>query len=297
MRCFPILCVLSGCGNPISNAVLYEDEAFLAALPTDARLASPTDLRVARVGDSVLLGQAVGAAATLDDFMAPLAAIGEILRKTTPDDRAEVRRAWGPTAAAVTLNGELLNWWSQAELIRPLDTTTVQWTVEIAGSADGPWVVMASGEHDADGVGNLTYEIGEFVTLLQAQVPGTEQELPDRFHLETIDAGDARARELVVEEPGALALGAAWHVAAESTMAWFDDFELTEDGLAWPGTGQAHHQPDVGGRAFGALFTADGELLFEVCWDANGDDTYVQGDGFPEHGVVSDCLVEMPVAR
>ena len=93
-----------------------------------------------------------------------------------------------------------------------------------------------------------------------------------------------------MEEPDSL-LGRAWHGVDEVALSWVTDAQWTLDGATWPAAVEVVHDPGAGGWATGWLYTDAGETPIAVCWNADGDDVWIQGEGLPEIGVEADCPV------
>lgn len=109
----PLLAILllgTGCVNPISNRVFYEDAAYVSALPSSERFRAPKDVRLARVGTSEVLEAAVLSAAELEDLTLLIAGSGEALRGSVPEERSAVLRGWGPVSAAARIDGHSRLW-------------------------------------------------------------------------------------------------------------------------------------------------------------------------------------------
>lgn len=282
----PLLALgLLACGNPISNQQIYADELFLTALPTTDRLGPPSEVRTARVGTSALLASAVGEAASVNGLSLLIGASGEALRGATPDERSEALRRWNKVSTAVRIDPETTaTWWVRGEVVQPVGSEGLDWTVE--ASADGlDWQVVGTGLHAPEGLGTLTWEVGAHVALL-----GLDDEVPETMTLDYRDATNKDLRELAIDD-GSLELGGTWQVLGENLLIWFGNVTLIDGDDPRPGAAQVLHLPGVGGRGSGSLVTVEGEVPFDVCWDANGNDVYVEEDGTPALGFVGNCTV------
>lgn len=277
------LVVLGGCGAPISNDVFYEDEAFLAPLPSEARLALPDALVGAEAGDCAVFAAALDAADSYTDVVAPIIAAGEALRVEPPDTRTESLRAWeAVTVAAETGAGAAFGWVS-AEIVRP-DDGAATWTMSIAADAGGPWIEVAAGDGDT-AAADFTWSLDASDPVFGLSIGGSAAvgwagETTDTQEV-TVDLRAADAGTTV----------RSWATYGGLAFGWTGTFSVTDDGEALPGWAVALHQGD-GGRAEGAVVQNDGESRFVVCWDADGDVVYEGGDaGMNAGGDEGACVV------
>lgn len=278
--------LVAGCGDPISNQLLYEDELFLAALPSIDRLAPPADVRIARVGTSALLASAVAQAATLETLAYVVGVTGEALRGQPPDERSDAVRAWDPVSTAIRLDEDSPSvvFWVRGEVAEPAGRGDLDWTIEVAPAREGPWVVAGRGAHEGLS-GSFTWEIADHAALL---APG--EETPDHFAIAYTDPEPGRPRSLMVDDED-LEFGGTWDVAGEQLLTWIGPVALTPGSAGAPGAAQILHDPELGGRGTGVVVTVDGELPFDACWDANGNDVWVSGGGAPTAGDASRCEI------
>lgn len=279
--------LLAACGAPLSNQVLYEDEVFLAALPSEDRLHSPSEVRLARVGDSRLLEQAVGAAAAYDELVKAIVASGEALRTTPPDERSDVLRSWKPVDVATKIDGDSYIWSVRAEVIQPSGGDDVEWTLEVSLDGDAPWTEVGRGTHDPDGAGDFTWDLA-----VHAGLYGLQDEVPGVLSFDYQDAFGELVRDVTVSEDIPVGLPLQWQLVSEEVFIWVGDLTITDDELTWPGGAQVWHQEGNGGRGFGTVITGDGEQEFEICWDWDGNDVWVDGAPLTEIGQSNDCTVD-----
>ncbi len=277
--------LLGACGDPISNQVLYEDALFLGALPSPERLAPPAEIRGARVGTSAILARAVAEAAGIEGVAEVVGATGNALRDEPPDVRGQAVRRWDGVSAVVRIDGSSSELQVRGEILQPANADVLDWTIDVAPTPDGPWTRVGEGTHNADGTGSFAWEIRQHAELL-----GISDEVPDRLVIDYVDPARDRQRELSLDD-GDVEFGGSWQVVGENFLVWFGAVELVQGGDPVPGAAQVLHLPDAGGRASGGVITADGEDPFDVCWDANGNDTWLQGGGQPTVGDDATCAV------
>jgi hypothetical protein len=253
--------LLASCGAPISNDVLIEDAAFAAALPDSDRLAAPGALRTAAIGDSAVLQAAVDATVRVEALGALAVAAGEALAAAAPDVRSAEVRSWDAVATAAQIDGVTYTFFARGEVAEPLDGGDLDWQVELATEASGPWVTAGTGRHDpGDGTGDLRWD---FASLPVAELSGS---LDASYVL-----GPPRQVELVATD--ALDLPTLWTLQGSDALGWTGSFAVTSDGATWPGSATA-----TATRADGRVDTADGTLAFSTCWSAAGDTVWTGGD-------------------
>jgi len=281
----------AGCANPISNQLFYDDALMVAALPSEERVGPPSEVRLARVGDSELLALAVAEAAVLDDLTEVVARSGDLLRSAQPSERTDVGRTWEAAQVAGDLAGERVSWWIRGEVLRPDEQADITWSMEIAPAADGPWVEVGVGAHEPDGDGGFTWEIGPSLEAMgrdPAEAPG---QVTATYTLE--DDGETRNLELAYDD-GEVAFG-PWVMVGDIALGWQGQLALTDaDGQLVEAFGAASviTTPD-GGWGMGELYPAGETWSFTTCWDSNGDRQYEEGDLDP----VADpgaCTVDDP---
>ena len=246
-------------------------------------------MRLARVGDSDLLEQAVNAAANLDDYLAPLLAAGEAMRSEAPSDSSDVLRAWKPLSAATRIDGDAHLWWVRGEIVQAELGGDLDWQIEAASERNGDWTEVAYGDHDPNGKGNATWKVTEMASLLGlADDLGT---LSISYDDDGTDDG-SRLIEFEVDEP--LGTPRLWTVAGEVVLGWTSDLQVTDDGLTWPAAAQVFHVDGDGGRANGVFYKElDVPLSFQSCWDWQGDLLWLKGDeDISGTGGPASCTVE-----
>jgi hypothetical protein len=270
-----VLALLTGCApDPITNAVFYEDEAFLAALPSEEDLAVPDGLSEPPSGSSAVLASAASAADALDDVWAPFVAAAETLRAETPDRRSDTERGWDGVLVATTTDEGVDSWVIDCTIVRPDDGGPVTWEMTRAESSGDERIAWASGE---EGAFRLLLDGGEALEVTWTPAA----------------AGHPEDRRVDAEVVGATGLPTdrAWGLYGAQGLAWSGRFAITEDGASWPGWAVAAHL-DTGGRATGEVWRDAETLAFETCWDAEGNDVWMSGDDdVPEIGASSACTV------
>lgn len=292
MRGLPILllALLPGCLAPVTNAAFYEDEEFLAAVPSEAWFGAPANLVEAQEGDAEILSQAKTAALDLEALLAPAVASGEALREIPATDRTETLRAWDEVPASMALDdGATLSWWVRATLIRP-DGLAVEWEIEVAENRIGPWAVLASGRHEASGAGTWTLDMESTASSYDWPLPGT---LEVDYSEQSLD-GSGPHRFVQVEHKPPVALDGyqrQWALYADGGFTWTDLLHVTDDGQGWPGVAVVF-QIAAGGRAEGRVYRDSEEILFWSCWDPNGDFVWREGSsGIAAAGTEEACAI------
>ena len=285
----------SACTNPISNQLFYDDALMVAALPSEARVGPPSQLRLARVGDADLLAAAVAEAAVVDDVTEVIARSGDLLRATEPDERTDVARVWRAQRAAGDIGSQRVSWWVRGEVLRPSDDADLTWEIEMAPDQSGPWLPVGLGAHDGDGdavgEGALQWDLGlslEAMGLDPSDAPGL---IDIRYE---IDAEGERTTEMSYDDGGVNVAG-PWTMVGDIALGW-EGVVTLPDGSG--GTVEAYGAVAVlttvdGGWGEGELYPGAEPLVFETCWDGNGDRVYEDGDLDPT-GRVSDCALEDP---
>jgi hypothetical protein len=267
--------LLPGCaGGPITNAMFYEDEEFLAGLPSMEDLAVPAGLADAPAGSSDVLAAAAAAADEIDDLWGPFAASADTLRAEPPDRRGEMERGWDDVLVATTTDDGVKSWVIGCTIVRPEDGGPVTWEMTRAEGAGDEPIAWASGE---EGAFRLLLDGGE--ALEATWTPAA--------------AGHPEDRRVDAEVVGATGLPTdrAWGLYGAQGLAWSGRFAITEDGASWPGWAVAAHL-DTGGRATGEVWRDAETLAFETCWDAEGNDVWMTGDDdVPETGASTACTV------
>jgi hypothetical protein len=242
-------------------------------------------VRLARVGDAHLLERAVFASSDLDDLLDPLIASGEALHEAKPTRSRDTLRTWSPVATAATRASGNVVWWVRGEVVRPSDQDDLTWSLEVASTRDGPWIVAATGEHDPDGSGSLSLQVTDVAETLG------EENLLGELTVSYTDKGPDTERNAEYEVRDILASQRFWQVASQTTLIWNGSFAITEDGREWPGTVQVFHDTEDGGRATGLLYKEAGvPLAFQACWDSLGDTVWTTGaDDIQESGSEAAC--------
>ncbi len=280
-----------GCGPPISNQLFYEDALMVAALPSEERVGPPSDVRLARVGDSQLLREAVEEAVSVSEITEVMARSGDALRSTDPDTRTDVARGWDAVQVAGDIDNERRSWWVTAEVLQPAEGEDLTWSMSLATDPGGPWVEVGVGGHELDGDGAILWSLGptlEVVGLDPTLAPG---DLEITYGLD----GEVRFAEILYVD-GADTLG-PWGVAGTQVLAWQGTFQLIpgaegEDPQSAYGVAQVFASPD-GGWGQGELYPAGEALTFETCWGPEGDRLYEGGEVDPV-GSIDACPFPNP---
>jgi hypothetical protein len=279
-----IALVLLGCGAPISNAVFYEDAAFLAVLPSAHELHAPVAFATAPDGSCDLLLGGVDAAAALDAAVGPAAASGDALRAEPADERSDVHRRWDPVTVAATVPDGVAVWWITAEIVRPQGGAT-SFTMDAATDADGDYAPIGSGSMSSDGAVTLAWDLAVAGELVGTDATGT-------LEASWTDITDAeRQVDVQVVDGDGLPTGPAWSLVGTDGFAWSGFFTVTDDGAQLPGWTLAV-QTEAGGRTRGQVWRDAEPLAFEACWDGDGKQIWLDGDaGIAADGDEAGCAV------
>lgn len=271
----PLLIVLwlVACTNPISNLAFYEDAELLAALPSAARLGPPQQVRVARVGNAMVLADAVAAAASMSDHVETLNRSGDALREAEPDGREGVSRSWSAVQAAGDIGGDRFVWWVRGDVVRPDDAGDATWNIAVAADASGPWVPVGEGRHDPSGYGGMTWDLRAMFQVLAPQITGEVSDI-GVLQVDYRDATDSAVREATVEHVVALDVASAWTVAGESALAWVGPTSLTDPAAQAVFT--VLHA-DEGGWGVGEVYSPTEVVDHVTCWGPAGDILYARG--------------------
>ncbi len=292
---------LGACANPITNLPFYEDAAYVAALPSETRFGVPTQVRLARVGTSKLLADAVAASADMQDHVETVLRSGEVLRSAEPDERTDVARSWDGVQVAGDLDGERFTWWARGEVVRIQEGGDVTWAIDVAPDPDGPWSPVGSGRHDPSGYGTADWDLQTVVELLAAQAStGAEVESVGQLALDYEDDFEGSGvRAVTIEHSDGPDLLDQWTAIGPVALAWFGPNTLSEPERA--GAFQIYTD-DGGGWGLGELYDDDATLDLITCWSPVGDTVYASGSLLDEgNGAVlsatgseSDCPLPYP---
>lgn len=282
------LLLLAACGDPISNRDLAADGEFLGALPSEARLGAPAVVRDFPLGDSALLGDAQGALAALDGLTVGARASTATLVATTPTERSDLLRAWEPVAAAAEIDGETRLWWITADIVRADADADLEWEIRASAGKDGEYAVVGEGRHDPAGAGTFAWDAAAFARILDLPVDHDALEgVYDDF-----GADDGGRDVAVTGSRGGIPAG-TWALVTTAAFAWSGTFAVTADGEALPGFALAYGIAGVGGRLAGEVVRGEEPVAWEACWNAAGDDVYLDGDaGVARVGVPGNCAVD-----
>lgn len=281
-----LLTALFACENPISNAVFEADSDFAAALPGAVRLGLPARLRdLPEGGDELLLPEARAAAGEIEPLITSVVALGEVLRTTDPTERSPTHRLFAPRTLTAPAGSSVPTYWIRADLTRAAEDADIDWTVEAAVSADGPWTRLAWGQHAPDGLGELTWD----APVLSALVGdgGTYEALTV-----TYDEGASRdERTVELEFPPTLGPATFYAFVGDSGFGFSRPMDLTGEGPTPAGVTLVV-LPDGAGRAEGARLQGLEEVPFTTCWDSAGVRVYGSGGaGFPASGDAGACAL------
>jgi len=283
-----LLLVASSCANPISNLPFYEDAELVAALPSEARFEVPSNIRLARVGTSTALADAVAASADLQSVVETLFRSGEVLRAAEPDVRTDVGREWDGVQAAGDLGGDRFTWWVRGSVVRVTEGGDATWTIEAASDQGGTYRPIGQGRHDPGGYGDGSWDLEAMVQVL---IEGQDIE-SDPVGVLSFDyedqLEDSGVRSVTLEHTRGAEVLDTWTVVGSIALAWFAPSTLTEPAL--PGVFQVFHD-DNGGWAIGEIYDADEALSVLTCWSPVGDTVYAEGTLFDEgHGAVTAAM-------
>jgi hypothetical protein len=299
--------LIAACGDPISNARLYEEARFLRALPSEVRFEAPSTVLLAPNGDAQVLAAAKRAAATWDAWWAIAVAGGDRLRETEADEDSELTRRWEAVEVATRkasgpmgFPDEPLALWVQAEIVL-VDDEEASWTMGVALAADGPWTGVGSGV-DRDGEGEVTWDLSATSRSL-----GGEPPLP--LGLAMASYTDPWGRQDGLRSVEALVsplpeTAYTFSLLGDQWFTFVGQVAVTEDGAEWPAQVSVVHQEE-GGRAAGVVAVPDESagtttgasvlLEFRSCWDGDGRLIWQGGDeGIAGSGAESGCTVEDP---
>ena len=288
---------LGACEHPITNLPFYEDAAYVAALPSEERVGVPSRVRLARVGTSTMLADAVAASAELQETVEVLLRSGEVLRSAEPDARTEVARSWEGVQAAGDLGGERLTWWVRGEVLRVSEGSDVTWTIELAADAAGPWEPVGEGRHDPSGYGTATWDRGAARAAIAAELD-TERGVVLAVDYDD-DTDGSGTRQVTIKHTHGPELVGQWTAVGSVSLAWFGSNALTDPVL--PGAFQVLTD-DNGGWGVGELYVDSSSLDIISCWSPVGDTVFAAGSALEEgHGATlsatgseADCPTPFP---
>ena len=287
-----MIVLLAACGDPLSNAALLEDDAFLAVLPTSDRLFAPGDLLAAPSGIEVdpALRAAVDAAYGLAPVLVLVTGSGDALRATTPDVREAGLRQWFEVPAVGLFDGVLTSWWVNATVAGDPDAA-LAWSIDGAPDREAPYALLGAGSAEA-GVANAYWDLaGSGATLDVGPLTGVVAigwwEQSPGLPVTSVSYYSAPYDAVP------LARWVAWGDSGVAIQGWL---AVTEDGATWPGQLAVAHGA-TGGRALGVVDTDAGELIIERCWGPTGVTTW-SDEGGVETGDPSTCVLSdvAPVA-
>jgi hypothetical protein len=300
--------LISACGDPISNARLYEEARFLRALPSQSRFEAPSTVLLAPNGDAAVLASAKRAAATWSAWWAIATAGGDRLRETEADSDSELTRRWEAVEVATRKAGgpmgftdEVLELWVQAEIVL-VDGEEASWTMGVALSADGPWTGVGSGV-DLDGEGEVTWDLSATSRSLGGEPPAPLGIATASYTDPWGRTDGLRSVEALVSPLPETAY--TFSLLGDQWFTFVGQVAVTADGLEWPAQVSVLHQEE-GGRAIGLVAvpevsagtttTSTPALLeFRSCWDGSGTLVWQGGDeGIAESGTESGCPVADP---
>jgi hypothetical protein len=263
--------LLAGCGDPISNALFYEDADFLAALPGRDRLAAPEILLISTVGNSTIHALGVEQAQGIATLLDPLALTGDQLRTTSPSVRTDDFRSW---AATPIVREDGAQWWARAEINRPSEGPFT-WNIDYAQEREGPWLETALGQQEAPNTGVFQYLVDN---------DGTERTFQSRYG---VDVDGISSLELSLGL-GPFAGDLYWAISGDGSITWTGRFDIgdRDDVL---GAAQVA-QTLIGGRAEGFALN-DQTLFFAECWDVTGRVVWSFDSVLGETGRAESCAL------
>lgn len=245
-----LVLVLTGCGDPLSNALFYEDADFLEALPGREHIYAPQILVTSAVGNSDAHARGIEQAEGIVDLLDPMALTGDVLRTTAPTVRTDDFRAWDATPI---VREDGAQWWARAEINRPADGPFT-WNVDYAPERDGPWSPIAIGQQEAPGTG-----VFQYITYTEEG----ENTWTGRYGE---DANGVSSLELSLGV-GRFSGSLYWAVSGDGSITWTGLMPMGgEQGVA--GVAKVA-QTLTGGRADG-FSLSDEEVFFSECWDVTG---------------------------
>jgi hypothetical protein len=167
--------VLIACGEPISNAVFYEDAAFLAAIPSFenhgvAYPALPEDDTASL--DTDLRQQSADVAGFVNASLGDLMALSDFLRVEEPSLREDDLRSWGPSSLGSGTRSLLL-----VDIIRSGEGQ-YDWAFMLSETSSGPWDDFFRGTHYAgatvaEGDGSFEADLGLLAAALDGEREGS----------------------------------------------------------------------------------------------------------------------------
>lgn len=266
-----LIVVLSGCGDPLSNSLFYEDAAFASALPSARRLAAPRVLLDSASADAALHVRAIEQAELIAAVFDALALSGETVRTTSPDERSDAYRGWD---ALPVVREDGVQWWVRAD-VRQAQGSPASWSIDYSETPDGPWGSFAVGQHESATTGVIAFTLPDGDVL---------REFTARYGTE---ATGERNVELSLGL-GPVAGDLYWKVVGDGILTWVGLFDVGgRTGL--PGIATVKQTLD-GGRGDG--FTVDDDpVSFSSCWDASGREVFHDEPGL-SFGDEAACVLE-----
>lgn len=279
---------LLACQNPITNAVFYEDEAFLSALPSADRVGFSSHFAGLAPGPDAdpLLLHALAEAEALDPLLSLTTGVADVLRSTTPAERSSTHRSWSARALAAPPDAAVDTWWIRADIVRADEVSDAIWTVEGAPGADGPWGELGRGRQEPGGAASYVWDLALTGDLL-GQDLGVEMDVELAQ-----DDGDPARREVSVRFPASLAIPREYALQGREGFGWTGWLDLGGSGPE-PGVGQVILLADHSGRGQAIVLRDEGEVGWGSCWLADGRTSWAQGDAedLPAGGDPSTCTV------
>jgi len=274
-----------GCTNPISNELFYADEEFLSAFPSQDRIGFSSVYANAGLesSDDPLLTHASIAASDLDPLLTVITTVSDVLRSTTPSERSDTHRSWTERSMIAPEGSSRELWWIRSTIVRTDVDSDFSWTIEGAPQIDGPWDEVAIGRHDPDGLGTFSWDF-----VATSQIVGLDYDIG--FEADYATVNDERETQIDVD--AGLAFPLRFNLVGSNIFAWTGFFEITTDGVSWPGTAQIFLGEDGAGRGEGTLQRIDDEVRFESCWNSGGSQVFTTGSADMESvGQPADCTV------
>ncbi len=285
-RSAPLLALLVGCGNPISNALFIEDAEFLAAIPSfdshgvefpwvESEIVA-LDVPLPLPGHAAdLRAQSAGVAANLEATLSDLMMLGDFIRSDEPAVREDDLRSWGPSSLENGTRSLLL-----VDIVRS-GLGQYDWAFMVSESSAGPWDDFYRGTHYsgatvAEGDGSFEADIGELAAALGEEREGRVEVVYDLREGTSIELDIRDYSEAAEDAP----LNAHYdYVASADGSADFQyglEAELSEGDAMERVAVRTRWKANTAMRADSKMYDGDlqDEFTISQCWDASGELVY-----------------------
>ncbi len=289
--------LLAACAEPLSNAALREDAAFLDALPSADRHLAPldgvSDPDARSTSLPVLLDLAARYGGTANDYTERLLRSVDRFRTAPPSARGANTRRWGPLQQA---SGD----WIRLEMSRV--GATYRYILSVSPEPNGPWTPFLEGEHLGgetvrDGLGAYAYTLG-----VRAGEHAASGVMLAEYDLREPERQEVGVELVDLENAQGFQDGVFWWEAQPSGEIRFEylaETDLTGDDELEMVEVVVRLQPDRAGRGDALITAAEDSLQLhavEQCWDAHLEEVYLastSGDP-PSAGDPTACVYTEP---